>query len=248
VLIFGGCTMDENKFFKFVWRFNGIIIMVALVATFGVVCYNIGKELFSNRAPQIIKNVAEDPLGQEKWRLGYPQQIEGTTYIYIPLVSELEYAKPQEISFNKGLHSYGGSGDVYSSPTKNILFINSVKNQMKWLFLANNQLITEVRLLSKSQDYGKRNIEAIMYQVVQKDTNGDKKLTVDDANVIAFSMPDGSRYKEVISGADRLIDVMLAENKSVFIMYQTQGVGYSATLRLSDMSTIGRSELPKVPN
>lgn len=144
--------MDENRFFKFVWRFNGIIIMVALVLALGVVCYNIGKELFGSRAPQVIKNVAEDPSGQEKWRLGYPQQIEGTNYIYIP------------------------------------------------------------------------------------------------ANLIAFSMPDGSRYKEVISGADRLIDVMLADNKSAFIMYQTQGVGYSATLRLRDMSTIGKSELPKVPN
>jgi hypothetical protein len=239
--------MDENRFFKFVWRFNGIIIMVVLVLALGAVCFNMGKELFSARSPQVIKNVAEDPLGQEKWRLGYPQQIEGTNYIYIPLVSELEYAKPHETSFSKGLHSYGGSGDIYSSPTKNILFVNTVSNQMKWLFPTNNQLITEVRLLSKSQDYGKRKIEAIMYELVQKDTNGDKKLTADDASLIAFSMPDGSRYAEVISGADRVIDVLLVE-KSVFIMFQTQGVGYSATLRLSDMSAIGRSELPKVPN
>ena len=120
---------------------------------------------------------------------------------------------------------------------------------MKWLFPTNNQLISQVRLLSKSPyDGSKRAVDAIMYEVIQKDTNGDKKLTVDDANVIAFSLPDGSKYKEVLSAADRLIDVMLLENKSVFIMYQTQGAGYLTTLRLSDFTPISRSELPKVPN
>ena len=212
-------------------------------------CYSLAKEILRNRPPQVIRNVAEDPSGQEKWRLGYPQQIAGTTYIYIPLVSELEYVKLRELNLKKEFHSYGSNQDIYSSPTRNILFVNSANNVMKWLFPTNNQLISQVRLLSKSPyDGSKRTVDAIMYEVIQKDTNGDKKLTVDDANVIAFSLPDGSKYKEVLSAADRLIDVMLLENKSVFIMYQTQGAGYLTTLRLSDFTPISRSELPKVPN
>ena len=238
--------MEDNRFYKFVWRFNGVVIMVALLGIVTFTIYNLLKEIFHTRPTQVIRNVADDPSGQEKWRLGYPQQIEGTSYIYIPLISELEDIKLRSINRKADLGSY--SSERYSKPTRNILFVNTEKNTMKWLFPSNNQLITNIQLLPETKYSDKRHVEAIMYQVVQKDTDGDKKLTADDDSILSFSRPDGGRYQESLSATDRLIDAILLENKTIFIMFQTKGIGYSSTLRLSDFTTISKTELPKVPN
>ena len=239
--------MDDHRFFKFVWRFNGLVLMVALSGVIVITLYNVVKELLHTRPPNVIRNVADDPSGEEKWRLGYPQQIDGTSFVYIPLISEQEDIKLRDVRHKGSLDSY--SGEAYSDPTRNILFVNMEKNEMKWLFPTNNQLVTQVRLLPETAyNDKKRRIEAILYQVVKKDTDGNKRLTVDDDTVIAFSLPDGSKYKDVLSSADRLIDAMLLENRMLFLMYQTKGVGYSSTLRLDDFATVKKVELPKVPN
>jgi len=183
-------TMEDNRFYRFTWRYNGVVIMIALAGIIAFIACNSVKEIWNTRPTQVITNVAEDPSGQEKWRLGYPQQIEGAAYLYIPLISEREDIKLREIN-RKAAHSYGSEG--YSNPTRNILFVNTARNEMKWLFPGNNLLITQVQLLPQSSYRNNRRVEAIMYQVMQKDTDGDKKLTIDDDRVIAFSMPDGSK-------------------------------------------------------
>lgn len=222
--------------------------MVALLGMIAVALYNIVRELLHTRPPQVIRNVADDPSGEEKWRLGHPQQIEGTSFVYIPLISEQEDIKLRDVRHKGSLHSYGG--EAYSNPTRNILFVNMERNEMKWLFPTNGQLVTQVQMLPENayNDDKKRSTKAILYQVVQKDTDGDKRLTVDDDTVIAFSLPDGSKYKDVLSSAERLIDATLLENKTLFLMYQTKGVGYASTLRLGDFATVKKVELPKVPN
>lgn len=239
--------MDDHKFFKFVWRFNGLVLMAGILMVIAFTLYNVVKDIVRDRPHPVIRNVAEDPSGEEKWRLGYPQRIEDTSYVYIPLISEKEELEVRERK-RKAFSSYSDEG--YSNPTRNILFVNTATNEMSWLFPTNNQLVTDVQMLSKTEDDDarKRSVRAILYQVVQADSDGDKKLTTDDATVVALSRPDGSRYKEVLSSADRLIDTMLLENRTLFLMYQTKGVGYTSTLRLGDFSIIKKVELPKVPN
>lgn len=239
--------MDDHRFFKFVWRFNGLVLMLTLLGVIVVALYSVIRELVHTRPPQVIRNVADDPSGEEKWRLGYPQQIDGTVYVYIPLISEKEEIEVRERK-RKAFSSYSDEG--YSDPTKNILFVNTETSEMRWLFPTNNQLVTQVQMLSATaqEEARKRSIRAILYQVVQADSDGNKRLTVDDDTVVALSQPDGSRYKEVLASTDRMIDVMLLENKTIFLMYQTKGAGYSSTLRLGDFSTIRKVELPKVPN
>ncbi len=88
--------MEENKFFKFVWRFNAIIFMVAGILAIGVLFfagYQIIKDITRERTPRNIVNVSEEQTVDEKWTLGHLKSVDGTPIIMIPLNSDQSYAR-----------------------------------------------------------------------------------------------------------------------------------------------------------
>lgn len=236
--------MEENRFFRIVWRVNGIAIMLLLLIVMGIAAYSLIKEMFPSHPPAVITNVAEDPQGQEKWTLGIPEEIEGTSFIYIPLVSEKEnISLPVITGARKSLHSYGGG---YFSPTRNLLFVDKQTREMRWLFKDNRQLITNINMLSALRRNEKdRKVDVMLYHVIGKDTNGDKKLGSDDLADIAISFPDGTRYKEVLQSVERIYGAMSLGSQEALVLYQSSGKGYASTIRLKDLSVIETNEMPK---
>jgi hypothetical protein len=234
--------MEENRFFKFIWRLNGVAIMLLLLFLMVVAGYHCVKEILPRRRPVAVINVAEDPKGEEKWTLGNPQDIDGTPFIYIPLVSEkkeINIAKPGMV--NKALRSYDGGH------SKNLLFLNKQTGEMKWLFKDNRQLVTNTNLLSLEKRYDKeRKIEAILYHVIAKDTNGDKKLTSEDSADIGISYPDGSHYKELFQDVERIFGASVLGGREILVLYQSKGKGYASTILLQDMSIREKKEMPKI--
>lgn len=230
--------MEDSKFFKFVWRFNGIAIMVTIIVAIVTMAGSILGGFWKKNEP-IIANVANDPDGQEKWRLGYAQKIRGRVVV-IPLVSERKYVKVGVPGMKSALHSYG---DSYSG--RNLLFIDGESNQSKWLFPTNNQMITSCKFLPKDDEYKNKDVNFIVYEIVTEDTNGDKKLTSDDTASIAVSSFDGSNYKVIAPKVNRLIDVSQISNDRILMIYQKNKIGYSATYSIAGFSLLDQKELPK---
>lgn len=202
------------------------------------------KEFFHHNPAAVITNVAQDPQGDEKWTLGSSEDIEGTDFVYIPLVSEKKNLSMPEPGMTQALYaSRRGS----FAPSRNILFVNKRTGDMRWLFKGNTQLITHIDLISVRKRYDKdRMIDAILYQVITHDTNGEKKLGLDDEVAIALSWPDGSRYKEVIRSVERIVATLSIDGHDVLVLYQSEGKGYVASVRLANMSVHSTKEMPKV--
>ncbi len=230
--------MENNKFFKFVWRFNGIAMMLAIIIAILMMCGSALEGLWRKKEPAIT-NVAKDPDGQEKWRLGRAQKIR-ERILLIPLVSEREYVKVGVASMKSGLHSYS---DSYSG--RNLLFVDGETNQSKWLFPANKQMITNYKLLPEDEEYRNKNVNCIAYEVVTEDTNDDKKLTSEDLTSIALSNFDGSNYKVVIDKVENLIGISQIGKDRISLIYQKNKVGYSATYSIPTFTLITQKELPK---
>ena len=236
--------MEENRFFRTVWRINGIAILLLVLFVIGAGAYTFIREMLHRGDHPVIKNVAEDPQGEEKWTLGTPKEIDGTQFIYIPLVSEKKDIAIPQPSF--GLSKIGYSRD-YFAPSRNLLFINKQTREMRWLFKDNRQLIADIDMVSILKPYDKnRKIDAILYRVIRKDTNGDNKLTSEDVADIAISFPDGTRYKEVFQSVERLFGALNLGGQDVLILYQSKGRGYASTIRLADMSVQDTKEMPKI--
>ena len=213
---------EHNKFFLWVWRINGIAILIVAIFA-GIFMLRIFTNIFWER-PQdpVITNVAEDPEGKEKWVLGGPGYISGSNYILVPLVSE---------NTAVDLRHKGGSASVSYGrrridPSKNVLFIDGTTNSSHWLFNSNDQLITEIEQFPYHYGSDAPDVRAVFYQVVLHDTNNDKVLNEQDQKSLAASKPDGSTYTVVIDNLDRVVSKSLAGESNVLIVYQNKGIGF----------------------
>jgi hypothetical protein len=228
--------MEENKFFKLVWRFNGLVISIAgmlaiFILAFGT--YKLVKEVTRERPVVNIVNVEETSEKEHKWKLGRLSEIRGTPYVFVSLESD---QKIERSYYSKS-----------SSPSRNYLFINTENNLKKWLYDHSDYLILSSSLLSHG-DYNDKDkpVLAIMYKTVKSDTNADKLLSNKDKKTIALSSPDGENYKEVLSNIDILVGSRLTESNLLLVVYQRNGVGYSASIDLGNFKVIDEAELPKV--
>lgn len=229
--------MEDNSFFRFVWRINGLVIMVGGLMAIVVLAfsgYKIAKDITRERGVRNIVNVKEEKNVQEKWQLGNLSKVQGSPYVMISLNSDQSYAQSY---YSKALSS-----------VRNYLFINSSSNEKHWLLETNQYLITNATfLLSEKEDCSKpKNVIAILYKIVKDDTNNDGRLTGDDLQTIGLSLPTGQGYKEVINGIDQFIGYSLVDEGSVLVVFQRNGVGFSAHISLSDFTVLNETELPKV--
>lgn len=228
--------MEESKLFRFVWRFNGVVIMVAGVLAIGVLAfagYKIVGDATRERRTHNIVNVQEDKAIEEKWKLGYMSHIQGSPYVMIALNSDQSYAQ-----------SYYGKS---TSSARNYLFINGRNNEATWLFRTNQYLVTDTDILSvKESGSNEQRAEAIFYRVVKKDTNNDKRLTDDDLLSIGLSLPSGKGYKEILDGIELFVGHKYLDKNRILIVFQKGGVGYSANINLKGFAVSNITQIPKV--
>lgn len=242
--------MENNKFFAWVWRLNGIIILLVagLLACFLI--YELTKNIFRSRPEKnVIVNVAEDPKGEERWALGSPTHILGNDFLLLPLVSENK--KVKEVKRNS--LNFSGSGRYARSinyPAKNILFLNAKSNESFWLFKNTGRLILATEQFPYSYGTNSENekTKAIFYEVVSSDTNNDDLLTYEDKLSLAMSKPDGRGYQVLLKEYDRIISKSLVDNGNILIIYQINGVGISKLIKISPFEVISSKELPHIKN
>ena len=243
--------MEQNRFFKWLWRINAIGLFFLL----GAGLYSFIKSEIRNHSrheiiAEPITSVANDPKGVEKWTLGYGQEIIGLEYIMLPLISK--YSKVKMLN-QMPLHKTNYY--IYNENiAKNILFVNNKDNSSHWLFPTNNQLIVEYSTLMSGTtipyvEYDKNEIKKtkiIYYKVIDKDTTGDKAITVEDKQSFAISDVTGKNYRVVISKIDRVIYMRNIKNRELHIVYQKDGVGHSLKFDIDKFETISDVVLPKV--
>ena len=238
--------MEENKFFRLVWRINSLIILggSSLIALF--IAYNVIKYFLRpshQPEPVVVENLAEDPENKEKWVIGSPIYIEGNDYLLLPLISESDEVKIKStskfsrVSYNK----------YYGNSSKNILFLNKKTNESFWLFENTSRLILDTTLFPNNYR-DKETTKAIFYNVVSKDTNNDKKLNYQDDLSLYMSNPEGGDYQLVLDVYDKIISRTSVEDNQMVIVFQKNGKAFSRLIQLSPYKIISNVELPKIKN
>jgi hypothetical protein len=233
-----GGIMQESKFFKYVWRFNGIVLMICGILAIVILIFA-GYSIYLKTTRDIntvnIVNIKQGVEIKEEWQLGYMSEVQGTPYVMIPLYSNQNYAT--------------SSYDKSTSSVRNYLFINSKDNKQNWLFDNNKHMIISTdMLLEYKRDTKEQNTRAILYRAIKKDTDNDGLLTRQDLESISISLPDGSKYKELVQDIDMFIGYRTVDENILLIVYQKEGVGYSANINLSTFTISNEQELPKVGN
>lgn len=239
--------MEQNKFFKWLWRLNGLIIFIAAIALSVLAlteAYN--KYSYKPLKQESIVSVADDPKKEEKWKLGQSINITGNNVLILPLISENLKIPIQHRKYERS-ESY--SSQSYSHRrfiSKNILFINTLTNKSFWLFKGFDRLLLHTELFHKGHRFPHQKVMALFFKVITKDTNGDHIINFEDRPSLSISNPDGSNYRIVINSYERIISKSLVEDDKVLIVFQNEGVGYSILLQLNTFKILSKHELPKV--
>lgn len=247
-----GNTMEENNFFKWLWRLNGLVLFIALIGASVVIAFEAYQKY--TRRPQlyqqkVVVNVADDPKGDEQWILGRSVNLRGNNMVILPLVSKSKKANVRHrpnINTEESLVSANHRRRV----DKNLLFINTLTNESFWLFKGFDRLIlhTEPFYNTNNQHRLTKKTKAIalFFRIVTQDTNNDKLLTMDDKPSLAVVNPDGSHYRVIIEQFDNIITKTVVEEDKILIIYQNAGVGYSLQLQLNTFEVLSKNKLPKV--
>lgn len=227
--------MEENKFFKLVWRFNGLIISIAGVLSVGLLAfgtYKLFQDVTRERTTRNIVNIEENAEIKENWKLGQFSEINNGSILMIPLHSDQ--------SFNRAYFSKS------SNSTRNYLFINTETSEERWLFNHTNFLIERSDRLRLGDYSSKEPIVAILYQLVKLDSDHDNRLSAEDLTTIAITNPDGSAYEELIKEVELIVDHTLLNENELFLIYQKGGLSYSTVLNLSSRELTKNHQLPIV--
>ena len=226
----------ESRFFKFVWRFNALAIAGA-ATTCIMLGLSAGLSIFNaEQRPHRGVNVDQETKASEEFSLGNPSAIAGISYVQVPLYRGRRY----------------GVGSIYSGgsqQTVNLLFLNISTNESRWLFNGVGQLVLDSHtLFNKLKDANdpSRTAVAVVHVVVEKDTDGDKRLTEKDAISLATSATDGTNYRKLVEGVDQLYAVKQIADDKVLVLYQKNQETVSALYGVPSMALLMQASVPKV--
>jgi hypothetical protein len=230
--------MRATEFFRYVRRFNALAIAVASVGFILLGSYfAVAIFLDQTRMRRVtnVVNVGESDKVSEEFSLERPDLITGTPYVRVALRRGQTYPA-----------SYYPKSTVQ---IVNYLFLNTSTNKTRWLFERADQLILESHdLFSKlksSPDETHRSV-GMLYVVVDRDSNGDGRLSERDTQSLAASAVDGTDYRKLIEGIEQLYSVQQISDDRVLVLYQKDAQTVSELYSVPSMQPLTKTNIPKV--
>lgn len=214
--------MQDNKFFQFVWRFNALLLMTSGLLAVAILLFALFGEILNNRdrVNNNIVNVDRDTEIIENLKISDYREVKGTSYVFFPLKLAQSYSR-------------GSYSSKSTSSQRNYLFVDLKNSKDKhWLLPDNESLIfSNVQIPARSVAGEPR---AILYTLVTKDTNDDRRLTASDLLTISVSKPNGKNYRVVAEGVSRLLGYKPIDDSQMAVIYKRDRSIYSQLVNLDN--------------
>lgn len=227
--------MKTVTLFKNIWRINAIIIFTAgLLAILVVIVssYYMLKAAIRERAVDAVVNTDGGQRIEQAFALGSANQIAGHPWLLVPLESDQHY---DQAYFSKTTNA-----------ARNYAFV-SPSVETRWLYQHSRFLIVAVSQLPREDYDAEPNFTALVsFEVVQQDTDGDKRLTPDDVHSLVFTRPDGSGVTTVLENVSHVLTQELM-GEEILVLYEDRDGYAAATFSLKDFSPAKRERLALPP-
>jgi hypothetical protein len=227
--------MRLSRFFKFIQSANSVIIFtggILLLSVLVYAVYHIARDVFGEKEISDVVNTDSSGELNTKMTLSSFDRLAGTDYLFSPLLGEQSYRQDY---YDKG-----------STSVRNYLFLNINDRSAQYLFSHNRFLLlrTEKILVDLAKDQEK--VTALWYEIVQTDTNQDKRLTETDQKIIALSDVSGGNYKEVLSGIDVILGSYQKDDTTLLLLYESQQKSWVTEINITTRKAIEPTELPTI--
>lgn len=230
--------MDDNRFFKTVWRFNALALALILILAASVFVWElVFRDLFRARSVAEVVNIdSADETIVETFKISVVKRVNGHSVFRVNLQSEQTYNQ-----------SYSSKGTRQT--TVNTGFYDPATGQTVWIFPTQKQLITDVRAIYLTSDDSGDKDDAVVHSYlvtfVDQDTSNDQRLSNSDKKSVLSVMPNGTDTTLILTGleSDPTVSPTGSGTHSLFFMTQEgqQSVTYDArTLELGVIRTISK--------
>lgn len=201
--------MNTHRFFSRVWRINAIVILVAGALScvmLVVASYMLVSDAFRQRHVTNVASVVRNEVSSEQTSLGKFEHIDGSVVLRAPLGVRQTYAI--------------GVSSKEAGSTRNYFYFNPSTRATYWLRPKMDGLFLNSFALPE-HEYGTEKKAATVYVhlSVDKDTDGDGRLTESDAKQISISSPDGKQYRILVTKAELLNDARLITPTRLLVLY-----------------------------
>jgi hypothetical protein len=226
----------ENRFFTWVWRLNGLLLLLCLIA---LCLFLLAETLRGPISWMMARGVPEQVLTEET----EPVADNWETVLRKPLNTDISglYVFPLAVegSSLKGSFVYKSGGPGYlANSVLNYQIADLATGTTRWLFDDNAQVITETRRLSHDQD----ETSGYILSVIESDSNEDGRLSRNDL-VTLYYVPTDWAGKTIIGSATAgLFDLMPADGTHFDMVVETADARILKRLRLPSLEVV--SEIP----
>lgn len=182
---------------------------------------------FRDREVRAVVNTDQKQHIDETLGLGSPRNIPGHPWLLIPLESDQTYDQ--------------GSYSKSTSAIRNYAFV-SPNEPTRWLYPHNRFLILEATQLPRGDYDSDQPTAFISFEVIEKDTDGDSRLTGADSGRLVFTRPDGSGLTAVLDDVQRTLKPMLV-GEDIMVIYRNSTGHVRAIFSLKDFSRLREEKL-----
>jgi hypothetical protein len=225
--------MEMNRFFRYLWNFNAVVVAFAgllAIAVLAFAAFEFYEDFLRPRGTNAVAQAGPGRATGDELTFGGVSTAKGWHSLRIPLRSSQS--------------SSGISSGKTAPSTRNFLFHDLNTGESRWLFPNQDQVIAHHRPLTvakggESEDF----VLALYYEVVKADTDDDGRLGSGDRIVIALTLPDGQGYKEVVQDVDRVIGTQAISDDVLIVIFQSAEAAYAARLSLPGFELLSTTEL-----
>lgn len=141
------------------------------------------------------------------------------------------------------------SSGGYGTETRNVLFLVGTEKVARWLFKDHKNLIfVASQLREESTDSEKKPTQALYFEYVAADTDGDGKLSSTDRSNIGLSKPDGTGFLEVLHDVSRVFSYEMLDQQHLSVVYQKGATVRHAKFSVASMKLEADQEIINVPD
>lgn len=227
--------MRAQQFFRKVWRFNALVILLAGILAIGVIAissFYALRAMFREREVVAVVNTGVREAIRETLTLGHVTRIQGHPWLLVAVESDQEY---DQAYFSKS-----------TVAARNYAFV-AAGEPPRWLYPHNRFLVVAASQLPASEySEPEKPTTLVSFVVVPSDSDGDERLTSSDLSHLVFTKPDGTGSKAVLENVRSVIAQEIM-GEQVIVIYESPNGYRRAVVTTADFSQVSDEsfELPK---
>ncbi len=232
--------MDENKWFKRLWRANAVLILLVLVVGIGAQMNRTVSEWLYPSRYRLASNLSTyeydesgDAVLKSEWRYGDPEKVPGASRFIVPLNRVLRKDRDEELG-------YPGPRLV------NLLFVDADLVTKRWFLPDNAKMNWTYELLTRGEGKDKTTLAirlGFWEESDEIDEETGKKIW---KTSVYLARPDGTGLVRVIKCVDRIIGHPVVDENHLVMFYVKDNMGHAARIALSDFSVVGSTTLQPI--